>query len=71
MEREKSTENVVQLPFAIASRRVIAKLLQAGYLEHAKRHDAKAIKSALTKLRLTPIDIFGRPEEDNEPPPAA
>jgi hypothetical protein len=57
------------MPYQVASPKVIAELVEAGYLNWAKRRDADAIKSALDKLRSRPVDIFGRPEEDQRSGP--
>jgi len=63
--------DVIRMPYQFASPKVITRLVEAGYLKRAKRHDADAIKGALDKLRSRLIDIFGRPEEDNDPVQAA
>jgi hypothetical protein len=63
--------DVIQLPHQVAPPRLVSKLVEAGYLKPGQRHDADAIKDALGKLGSRPVDIFGRPEEDNEPTPAA
>lgn len=64
-------ENLVRLPYQIVSPKVIKRLVEDGYLRRAQRHDTDAVLNALGKLRSRPTDIFGRPEEDNEPTPAA
>jgi hypothetical protein len=63
--------DIVRLPYQVAPPKVVAKLVKSGYLKPERRHNADAVRNALEKLRSRPIDIFGRPEEDNEPTPAA
>jgi hypothetical protein len=42
---------VVQSPFRIASSEMIAKLIRAGYLQPARRHDANAITKAIAQMK--------------------
>jgi hypothetical protein len=42
---------VVQSPFRVASSEMIAKLIRAGYLKPARRHDADAITKAIEKMK--------------------
>jgi hypothetical protein len=43
--------NVVRSSFQAASRELIAKLVKAGYLRPARRHDADAITAAIARLK--------------------
>jgi hypothetical protein len=43
--------NVVRSSFQAASQELIAKLVKAGYLQHALRNDADAITTAITRLK--------------------
>jgi hypothetical protein len=43
--------NVVQFRRPLASATVIAKLVELGYLRHAKRHKTAAIELAIARLR--------------------
>jgi hypothetical protein len=61
---------VIRLPYRVAPPRVVSKLVEADYLEFGQRHNPGRLRSAL-ELRTRPIDVFGRPEEDNDPTPAA
>jgi hypothetical protein len=62
--------DVIQLPDRVVRPRVVPKLVEAGYLKSGQRHDPDGVRNAL-ELRTRPIDVFGRPEEDNDPTPAA
>jgi hypothetical protein len=63
--------DVVRLPYKVTPPRAVSKLVDAGHLKVERRHDANAIRSALEKSRSRPVDIFGRPEEDNDLIPPA
>jgi hypothetical protein len=43
--------NVVRFSFQAASQELVAKLVQAGYLRPALRHDADAITAAIARLK--------------------
>jgi hypothetical protein len=43
--------NVVRSSFQVASQELIAKLVNAGYLRSALRHDADAITAAIARLK--------------------
>ena len=43
--------NDVRSPYQAASRELIAKLVKAGYLRPALRHDADAITAAIARLK--------------------
>jgi len=43
--------NVVRSSFQAASQELIAKLVKAGYLRPALRHDADAITAAIARLK--------------------
>ena len=43
--------NVVLSPFQAGSQELIAKLMRAGYLQPAQRHDAVAIADAIARLK--------------------
>jgi hypothetical protein len=45
------SDNVIQSPYCIASRQIIAKLVQAGYLKHSQRYDAEAVSSAINQMK--------------------
>jgi hypothetical protein len=49
--------DVIRPPNQAASREMIAKLVKAGYLQPALRHDADAITSAITQMK---DDLRGR-----------
>jgi hypothetical protein len=55
---------VVQSRFQVASSEVIAKLIRAGYLKHARRHDADAITKAIAQMKQ---DLRGRGTDDDGP----
>ena len=42
---------VLQSPFRVASSEMIAKLIRAGYLKPARRHDADAITKAIARMK--------------------
>jgi hypothetical protein len=42
---------VVQSPLRVASSEMIAKLIRAGYLKPAQRHDADAITRAIARVK--------------------
>ena len=63
--------DILRMPYRVASARVIRRLIEAGYLESQRRHDADAIATALDKLNAAPLDIFGRPDSGDDPPPTA
>jgi hypothetical protein len=44
-------DNVIRLPYAIASRSAIEWLIRIGYLEAAHRRNAAAIEDAIQHLR--------------------
>jgi hypothetical protein len=55
---------VVQSPFRIASSEVIGKLIKAGYLQPARRHDADAITRAIAQMKQ---DLRGGGTDDDGP----
>ena len=55
---------VVQSPFRVASSEMIAKLIRAGYLKPARRHDADAITQAIAKMKQ---DLRGGQTDDDGP----
>jgi hypothetical protein len=55
---------VVQSPFRVASSEMIAKLIRAGYLQPARRHDADAITQAIAKMKQ---DLRGGRIDDDGP----
>jgi hypothetical protein len=55
---------VVQSPFRVASGEMIAKLIRAGYLKPARRHDADAITKAIAQMKQ---DLRGRGTDDDGP----
>jgi hypothetical protein len=59
---------VVRSSFQAGSRELIAKLVKAGYLRPAQRHDADAITAAITQLKQ---DLRRGGGEDDEGPTAA
>jgi len=63
--------DILRMPYRVASARVIRRLIEAGYLESQRRHDADAIATALDKLNAAPLDIFDRPDSGDDPPPTA
>ena len=60
----KPMRNVVHSPFEIASREMIAKLVRAGYLPPARRHDADAITKAIAQMKQ---DLRGGGTDDDGP----
>jgi len=46
--------NVVRSSFQAASQELIAKLVKAGYLPPALRHEARAITAAIARLKQEP-----------------
>ena len=56
--------NIVQSPFRVASREMIAKLVRAGYLQSARRHDADAITQAIAQMKQ---DLRGGGTDDDGP----
>ncbi len=62
--------DVIRLPYWVVRPRVDPKLVEAGYLKSGQRHDPDDVRNAL-ESRTRPIDVFGRPEQDNDPTPAA
>jgi hypothetical protein len=55
---------VVQSPFQVASREMVAKLIKAGYLQPARRHDADAITKAIAQMKQ---DLRGGGTDDDGP----
>ena len=55
---------VVQSPFRVASSEMIAKLIRAGYLKPARRHDGDAITQAIAKMKQ---DLRGGKTDDDGP----
>ena len=55
---------VVQSPFRIASSEMIAKLIRAGYLQPARRHDANAITKPIAQMKQ---DLRGGGADDDGP----
>ncbi len=53
---------VIRSPFQAASREMIAKLVKAGYLLPALRHDADAITRAIAQMKQ---DLRGRGGDDD------
>jgi hypothetical protein len=45
------TDNLVRMPYTVASRQSIEKLIQIGLLRPSRRHDAKAVEKAVEVLR--------------------
>jgi hypothetical protein len=45
------TDNLVRMPYTVASRQWIEKLIQIGLLRPSKRHNAKAVEDAVAALR--------------------
>ena len=62
--------DVIRLPYRVVRPRLVSKLAEAGHLKSGQRHDPDGVRNAL-ELRTRPIDVFGRPEEDNDPTPAS
>ncbi len=56
--------NVVQSPFRVASREMIAKLVRTGYLQPARRNDADAITQAIAQMKQ---DLRGGGTDDDGP----
>jgi hypothetical protein len=63
--------DVIRLPDQVLPSRLISKLVEAGYLRSARRDNPDAVRKAIEESRSRPTDIFGRPEEDNDPPAVA
>jgi len=55
---------VVQSSFQVASSEMIAKLIRAGYLKPARRHDADAITKAIAQMKQ---DLRGGGTDDDGP----
>ena len=55
-------ENVVTFPF-----RWVEKLIKAGVLRAADRHDARAVQRAVNLLRERSKTILGHSEDDGSP----
>jgi len=55
---------VVQSSFQVASSEMIAKLIRAGYLKSARRHDADAITKAIAQMKQ---DLRGGGTDDDGP----
>ena len=53
--------NVVRSTFQAASRELIAKLVKAGYLRRALRHDADAITAAIARLKHAEAVLWTTP----------
>ena len=53
--------NIIRFSFQTASHEMIAKLIKAGYLPPALRHDANAITRAITQMKQ---DLRGRSGDD-------
>ena len=49
-------KKVVQSPYRVASSEMIAKLIRAGYLKPARRHDADAITKAIAQWTAPRFD---------------
>ena len=56
--------NVVRSSFQAASRELIAKLVEAGYLRPALRHDANGITAAIARLKQ---DLRSGGKDDESP----
>jgi hypothetical protein len=54
--------NVVRSAFQAASQELIAKLIKAGYLQPALRHDADAITAAIARLKQDLRERWGDDE---------
>jgi hypothetical protein len=63
--------NILRSPYTVASRGMIANLIEAGYLKYTKRHDADAIESALAELRKVGKGVLAKLTHENDPTPAA
>jgi hypothetical protein len=59
--------NIVRSSFQTASRELITRLVKAGYLPPALRHDADAITAAIVRLK----QHLRNGHEDDESPTAA
>jgi hypothetical protein len=63
---------VVRMPYVVATRAQINKLVQAGHLPAERRHDVKAVELAHQKLIERTAEFFRRINEDSrfdEKPP--
>jgi hypothetical protein len=70
-ENDNTADNVIRSPYCVASRKVIGKLMDAGYLRRDRRHDAKAVETALNALRKYSAEFWSSLRgKDGEPPPA-
>jgi hypothetical protein len=65
------SDNVVRSPYCVASRQIIAKLIQAGYLQHSQRHDAEAVSSAIGRMRKGLGALFKNARDGDDSFPAA
>jgi hypothetical protein len=63
--------NILRSPYTVASRRMIANLIEAGYLKYAKRYEADAIESALAELRKVGKGVLAKINDGKDPTPAA
>jgi hypothetical protein len=55
--------NVIQLPLfngRPVRRRMVEKLIESGYLQHARRNDPTSIEDAIDKLRKASQEFFTR-----------
>ena len=65
------SDNVIQSPYSIASRQIVAKLVQAGYLQHSQRHDAEAVSTAIEQMRQRLAALFKNACDGDDNFPAA
>jgi hypothetical protein len=64
--------NIIRMPYAVAPRTWITKLVRLGYLGSEQRHDAEAVEDAVGALRRHSEKVFSMFRGGNEPaPPAA
>ena len=61
--------DILRMPYRVAPAHVITKLIEMGYLKSQRRADAMA--AALDRRNAAPLDIFGRPDSGDDPPPTA
>jgi hypothetical protein len=52
--------NIYRTPYCVAPRKVVEKLISAGYLSIRRKHDVKAVEEALNRLRQASKEFLKR-----------
>jgi hypothetical protein len=62
---ERQSCNIIRMPYAVAHRRVIQKLIDVGYLQR-NRLDATAVEAALRELRKRSAQFLRKFDEGTD-----